>query len=238
MNCQNVRSVIDTASRREPMSGSLETHLSGCHNCRSYSDEMSSLLALLSAQPRVEAPADFDFRLRARIARAQSEPATPAAIFERLWERFWARSSSSLSWGQAVTATATLALIATFSALHYSGRNQPITTTSTDNRAGTVAKSTPKDESPAITSTPITTDRIVRSSVVKNSASSSSRASAPEVRLKAVSGTRTVTAGNEYTWRGFNPEKGQIVIPSNRDLVGAENSSSTMAKTVAFVPSI
>jgi len=73
MKCKHTREVIDTTSRHTLYSDSVTTHLSGCPDCRRHSDGTASLLNLLSSQPRVEAPADFDIRLSAGIARAQAE---------------------------------------------------------------------------------------------------------------------------------------------------------------------
>src|SRR5262245_50670225 len=106
MKCQDVRLAIDTASRREPMSRATSLHLSGCPDCSRYADETSALLKLICAQPKVAAPADFDFRLRARIARAESDRRRPAAFFERpaFFEKLWDRT---FSWGQVAAVTAT-----------------------------------------------------------------------------------------------------------------------------------
>jgi hypothetical protein len=73
MKCKQTREVIDTASRHTLYSDSVTTHLSGCLDCRRHADGTASLLKLLNAQPRVEAPADFDARLSMGIARAQAE---------------------------------------------------------------------------------------------------------------------------------------------------------------------
>jgi hypothetical protein len=70
MDCQNVRAVIDLDLRREEANETIGAHLGRCHDCRRYSDETAVLLTMLGAQPRIEAPADFDFKLRARLARA------------------------------------------------------------------------------------------------------------------------------------------------------------------------
>ena len=73
MKCKQTREVIDTASRHTLYSDSVTTHLSGCPDCRLHADGTASLLTLLSAQPRVEAPADFDIKVSMGIARAQAE---------------------------------------------------------------------------------------------------------------------------------------------------------------------
>jgi hypothetical protein len=240
MNCQNVRLVIDTATRRETVGEPVNIHLSGCRDCRRHADDTSALIALLSAQPRVEAPADFDFKLRARIARAQAEPSSPWGTLEKLWTR-------SFSWGQAITATATLALVATFTAIHFNNSDQPMVTTS-DNP--TPAISTPSRSQPAIASAQSTPSAhevtltavkpapvrvIARSNKTSSALIKSIAVESPKVQMNLANNS----AKNEDTWHAYNRERGQMVTaPARSVMIGAENSSSTLAKTVAFVPSI
>jgi hypothetical protein len=112
MNCKEIKAAIETASRRNPYGAEVESHLGGCPDCRHHADENNSLLKLLSAQPRVGAPADFDFRLRARLARAKSEQTSPASALEKFWTR-------TFSWGHAVTAMAAAALVVAFSTFYF-----------------------------------------------------------------------------------------------------------------------
>jgi hypothetical protein len=111
MNCKQIREEIDAVSRNH-LRGDFRSHLKACPDCRRYSDETASLLGLLKAQPRVEAPTDFEFRLRARIARAQAVAESDRQGFLRkiLPETF--------SWGQMAAATAALALVVTVSTFH------------------------------------------------------------------------------------------------------------------------
>jgi hypothetical protein len=112
MKCKQIREAIDAASRHNSYSGHVASHLSGCPDCHRYSDEASSLLRLLGAQPRVEAPPDFEFRLRARIANAQAAPAIdPQGFLQKI--RPW-----TFSWGQTVAAAAALTLAVTVSTLY------------------------------------------------------------------------------------------------------------------------
>jgi hypothetical protein len=112
MSCKQIREAIDAASGHNSYSGQVASHLSGCPDCHRYSDEAASLLRLLSAQPRVEAPPDFEFRLRARIAEAQAAPAIdPQSFLQKI--RPW-----TFSWGQTVTAAAALTLVVTVSTLY------------------------------------------------------------------------------------------------------------------------
>jgi hypothetical protein len=112
MNCKQIREAIDAASGHNSYGGYVASHLSGCPDCHRYSDEATSLLRLLSAQPRVEAPPDFEFRLRARIANAQAAPAIdPQGFLRKI--RPW-----TFSWGQTVAAAAALTLIVTVFTLY------------------------------------------------------------------------------------------------------------------------
>src|SRR5262249_40901498 len=117
MNCKSIREAIDVATRRSGYNETVCAHLSGCSDCRRHADEMSSLFALLSAQPRVEAPAGFEFRLRARMARAKSEPVTASGRLEKLW-------SKSFTFGQAATAMAAIAVAVTASTFYFTHHNE------------------------------------------------------------------------------------------------------------------
>ncbi len=139
MNCKQTREAIDDALRSVAYGASVTSHLSGCPDCRRHADETTSLLALLTSQPRVQVPADFDFKLRARIARAQAEKAAPAGFFEGIWERYFTRT---FSWGQAATAMAAVMLVGVFSTLYINHDNgAPVT-------SGDVAVVNPAPEPP------------------------------------------------------------------------------------------
>src|SRR5262245_31515309 len=60
MTCEQIREAMDTGIQQD----TVQRHLAGCSDCA----EWSALLNLLGAQPRVQAPADFDMRLQARLA--------------------------------------------------------------------------------------------------------------------------------------------------------------------------
>lgn len=63
MNCEQTREAIDSGIQSEAVHG----HLTGCPGCQQFEAETSSLLSILSAQPRVKAPADFESQLQARL---------------------------------------------------------------------------------------------------------------------------------------------------------------------------
>lgn len=117
MNCKNIKAAIDSASRRHPINGEAHAHLSGCPDCRSYSDQSNALLALLTAQPRVQAPADFNFRLSARIARAEAQPTSPFAFLENLF-------GQTFSIKQAAASLAALAVMAAGTTLYFNQSSQ------------------------------------------------------------------------------------------------------------------
>ena len=112
MNCKQIREEIDAASRHNMRSGAVKSHMDACPDCRRYSDETASLTRLLWAQPRVEAPPDFEFRLRARMLRAQAAPAIAPRGF------LWKILPGTFSWGQTVAAGAALALVVTVSVFY------------------------------------------------------------------------------------------------------------------------
>lgn len=146
MNCEQVRTAIDTDS---PAS-SLSSHLRNCADCQQYKAETASLLNLLGAQayvqapmnfearlqarlasedvklaalvgalPTVHAPANFEFQLQRRLAQVNAEKTvrTPLA-----WvEQFFGQSFSFGSFAQAGSALAAVALVVTFSVMQFSG---------------------------------------------------------------------------------------------------------------------
>ncbi|HEX8163822.1 MAG TPA: hypothetical protein VF538_18280 [Pyrinomonadaceae bacterium] len=71
MNCQNFRNEIEELEAGGRLAAEAESHAARCRSCRAFRDEGDSLRALVGSLARVEAPGDFDFRLRARIARSE-----------------------------------------------------------------------------------------------------------------------------------------------------------------------
>lgn len=147
MICEQVREAIDMGEK----TGSVAPHLSACPPCRQHEAEMSSLLSLLNAQPRVKAPVDFDARLQARLAsedikvvalvnslasvkapanfdfqlrsRLAQAKTSQAETGLRAWvEQFFAQS---FSLGQAASAVAAVALIVAFSVTQINRSGNP-----------------------------------------------------------------------------------------------------------------
>ena len=73
MNCQKVRRVIEATDRGDFLNAAAAEHIKGCPACEKLNDEHLELRNITANLGTVEAPADFDFRLRARLARANAE---------------------------------------------------------------------------------------------------------------------------------------------------------------------
>ncbi len=67
-DCKNLRLEIDGASLGRVRSAFANRHINDCPECRSFTDQTVKLQEILSSLGTVEAPGDFDFRLRARLA--------------------------------------------------------------------------------------------------------------------------------------------------------------------------
>jgi hypothetical protein len=73
MNCKLCRIGIEEAGADAPPGGAVGAHLADCAACRAFRAERLSLRALVAGLGRVDAPNDFEFRLRARLA-AEAAP--------------------------------------------------------------------------------------------------------------------------------------------------------------------
>lgn len=67
-DCKNLRREIDGASPGRQRSAFAIRHLKACPDCKSFTDQTVKLQEILSSLGTVEAPEDFHFRLRARLA--------------------------------------------------------------------------------------------------------------------------------------------------------------------------
>ncbi|MDQ3258771.1 MAG: hypothetical protein M3R15_33710 [Acidobacteriota bacterium] len=68
MNCETFRAEIDESDRRSRPSAGAAAHLARCTVCGIFYRERMTLRGLVSELEMVLAPADFEFRLRARMA--------------------------------------------------------------------------------------------------------------------------------------------------------------------------
>lgn len=219
MNCTGIKAVIDSASRRNPVSSEVKVHLSGCPDCRSYSDQANALLSLLSAQPRVEAPADFNFQLRARIARAQAKPASPFGFLENLF-------GQTFSIKQAAASLAVLAVMAAGTTLYF---NQSAPQTSGSQMLA--SNITPVVQPAAETEPPVSPRAVAPQTsapIVVRAATKS------QPRGLAMKPAALAQASNNEVFRVYNREKGHVSeISKSGYVIGAENSVS-MARPVSF----
>src|SRR5438067_1520245 len=79
--CRGVRQDIDQSELGQRLSESSESHVIGCASCAAFRAERTRLRELVGSLQPVTAPADFDMRLRARIAREQDRSSAPPSIF-------------------------------------------------------------------------------------------------------------------------------------------------------------
>jgi anti-sigma-K factor RskA len=67
-NCKTIRRELDEMNLGEESSPSVMLHLQQCVECQEFHQSRTKLRQLVGSLETVEAPADFDFRLRARLA--------------------------------------------------------------------------------------------------------------------------------------------------------------------------
>ena len=79
--CRSVRQEIDQSELGQRLSSNSESHVVGCASCSAFRAERTRLRELVGSLQPVTAPADFDMRLRARIAREQVQGSAQPSIF-------------------------------------------------------------------------------------------------------------------------------------------------------------
>jgi hypothetical protein len=80
INCRNVQREIEEAAPGDLLSAVVNAHLESCAPCATLSREQTKLQAIISSLGTVEAPGDFDFRLRARLAGERRGVGRPSAL--------------------------------------------------------------------------------------------------------------------------------------------------------------
>jgi hypothetical protein len=73
-NCKTACREIEEAGLGEQLGKLTLSHLSDCEECRSFRDSRFKLRQMVGSLETIEAPADFDFRLRARLASESLQP--------------------------------------------------------------------------------------------------------------------------------------------------------------------
>ena len=74
INCRDIRRDIEEAAPGKWLSAEVNDHVAGCVACEKLLRQQTKLRELVSSLGTVEAPADFDFRLRARLAGESRAP--------------------------------------------------------------------------------------------------------------------------------------------------------------------
>lgn len=75
MKCKAVLREIEEMEANASISVEASAHLLACATCSAFAEERTALRQLVGSLERVSAPSDFDWRLRARLAKARSERA-------------------------------------------------------------------------------------------------------------------------------------------------------------------
>ena len=71
-NCTNIQTELDEMLLGEDCSAEVSQHLDDCNECRVFHEKQLKLRQIVGSLGTVSAPADFDFRLRSRLARENS----------------------------------------------------------------------------------------------------------------------------------------------------------------------
>lgn len=77
MKCQIFRAEIEESDGDAPLGAGAAAHAESCPSCRAFRLERVALRRLVGELEPVAAPADFEFRLRARMAAAGRAPRAP-----------------------------------------------------------------------------------------------------------------------------------------------------------------
>ena len=72
--CEVIRRELEDATLNEEFSTTVTSHLETCADCREFQRQQTKLLQIVGSLGTVNAPADFDFRLRARLAADADKP--------------------------------------------------------------------------------------------------------------------------------------------------------------------
>lgn len=83
MNCKTCRDEIEESEGLQTLSQSASAHVESCPNCSSFREERLALRQMIGSLEVIAAPADFDFRLRARLAALRGREPDRVA-----WNRF------------------------------------------------------------------------------------------------------------------------------------------------------
>ena len=122
IGCRDIHREIEEAGQADPLSSVVKDHLKNCAGCETFYNEQFKLRQIVSSIGTVEAPGDFDFRLRARLAGEKCGAARPFAI-------------ANFSFGSRSAAFATVLLLVASTVLFVSLRPTPDNSLVTENSA-------------------------------------------------------------------------------------------------------
>ena len=80
--CETIRHELDEMMLDETCSTAAVEHLGGCAACREFYEKQTKLRQIVGSLGTVSAPADFDFRLRARLANESSSVVLHSSLIE------------------------------------------------------------------------------------------------------------------------------------------------------------
>src|SRR4030095_11400279 len=83
--CNQVRFEIDEKDLTAPLSTSAMEHLRHCSECQEFQNKETKLRQIVGSLEPVNAPPDFDFRLRARLANDRTVASYRSMSAVRLW---------------------------------------------------------------------------------------------------------------------------------------------------------
>lgn len=136
-NCENIRREIEEAGSADLLGVAAISHIQGCPACETLSQQQSRLQELVASLGTVEAPGDFDFRLRARLAAEKRGGA-----------------SSLLSFGLRPAALAAALLLIGSAIVFLSLRTQPVAPVAKQETPKVAPESQPNANRPSSTVSP------------------------------------------------------------------------------------
>ena len=203
MNCRNVRREIEEAAPGDLLSSSVNDHLTNCVACKTLSRDQAKLQRIVSSLGTIEAPGDFDFRLRARLAGEKPGSVRPFSMFH-------------LSFGLRSAAVATMLLLVASAFVFVSLRSHSNSPLAADaSKTGPIEKGTGSGQP---------TD------VVKTSAPESTANPNGNQPGVTVAGVKSPNSSDHSPGKRRNgPRQTELASLRDKNVPGIRDSSSTQA---------
>jgi hypothetical protein len=145
IKCKDARREIEEVGVGQQLGSFAATHIRECSECQLFRKERIRLRQLIAGLGAVEAPADFDFRLRARIARDKSNTSKD----DRAWRQGLSRNAPAAL----VAALLLLVAIAGLFALRGRGVKTPVSATAQPDLGNTTIETKSRSQ-PSFPSSP------------------------------------------------------------------------------------